>query len=69
MATAVGDILVCNLNGEFIIHVPDSPGLRVDGGIRIDAMVAYDRGIILSGEQGMIFPFENTPNENLVYRP
>ena len=28
VATAVGDILVCNMNGEFIIQVPDSPSLR-----------------------------------------
>ena len=66
VCTAVGDILVCNMNGEFIIQVPDSPGLSVDhAGIRIDCIVPYSRGLILAGgEQGMIFPFEATTNEN-----
>ena len=66
VCTAVGDILVCNMNGEFILQVPDSPGLSVDySGIRIDCIVPYSRGLILAGgEQGMIFPFEATTNEN-----
>lgn len=50
VATAVGDILVCNMNGEFVIQVPDSPSLRVQDGIRIDTMVPYLRGLILAGE-------------------
>lgn len=69
VATAVGDILVCSMNGEFIIQVPDSPSLRMQSGIRIETMVPYLRGLILAGDKGMIFPFEATSNESQVYRP
>ena len=69
VGTAKGDILVCNMNGEFIIQIPDSPGLRMDDGIRIDCIEPYSRGLIVAGEHGMIFPFEATSNENQVYRP
>ena len=67
VCTAVGDILVCNMDGEFILRVPDDPRVNygVDDGIRIGCIVPYSRGLILTGgEQGKIFPFEATTNEN-----
>ena len=49
VATAVGDIIVCNMSGEFIILVPDSPSMRVEDGLRIDCITPYSRGLILAG--------------------
>lgn len=47
-----------------MIYVPDSPQ-----GNRIDCVIPYSRGLILAGEGGTIWPFEATPNENLIYKP
>lgn len=64
VATANGDILVCAMTGEFMMYVPASPQ-----GSRIDCVIPYSRGLIFSGEGGMIWPFESTSNESQVYRP
>ena len=65
----MGEILVCNMSGEFVILVPDSPGLRTQDGLRIECITSYSRGLILAGEEGMIFAFEATSNESQIYRP
>ena len=44
--------------------VPDAP----TQGYRIDCIVPYDRGFVALGENGYIFPFEQSQNENQVYR-
>ena len=64
IATGNGDILVASMNGQFKIRVPRAPV-----GYRIDSMIAYARGIIFAGEQGLIWPYETTSNESQVYRP
>ena len=64
VTTAAGDLLVCAMSGEFLIYVPGSPQ-----GFRVDAVAPYSRGLILAGEQGFIWPFEQTSNEHEVYRP
>ena len=46
------------MNGEFMINVPNAPGMR------IDCIQAWSRGLILAGEDGMIFPYEITQNES-----
>ena len=58
VATAEGDIIVCAMSGEFLIYVPASPR-----GMRIDAVHPYSRGLIFSGQDGYIWPFEATSNE------
>ena len=30
LATAQGEFIVCSMTGEFIISVPDAPGIRID---------------------------------------
>ena len=64
VATAKGDILVCKMDGEFLILVPDSPGLQLEDGLRIECITPYSRGLILAGQDGTIFAFEATSNEN-----
>jgi len=64
IATAHGDLLVCAMSGEFLIYVPASPQ-----GMRIDCLYAYSRGIIATGENGYIWAFEQSSNENQIYRP
>ena len=64
VATANGDILVCAMSGEFLIYIPGSPQ-----GHRIDCLVPYSRGFIATGQDGYIWPFEQSQLENVVYRP
>ena len=64
VATADGDVLVCNMKGDFIISVPDAPH-----GQRIDSIMPYSRGLLLAGEGGMIWPYEATSHEAQIYRP
>ena len=52
------------MSGEFLIYVPNSPR-----GHRIDCVIPYQRGLIFSGEDGNIWPFEATSNESQIYRP
>ena len=63
MATADGDIIVCGMKGDFIARVPSSPQ-----GKRIDCIIPYSRGLVLGGENGMIFPYERTSAENVIYK-
>ena len=37
--------------------------------MRIDAVHPYSRGLIFSGQDGYIWPYEGTSNEAQVYRP
>ena len=64
VATAGGNIIVCNMKGEFVISVPEAPF-----GQRIDSVVAYSRGLLFAGEGGMIWPYEATAQETQIYRP
>ena len=64
VTTASGDILICAMSGEFLIYVPDSPR-----GKRIDSIQPYSRGLILGGEEGRIWVYEGTEDENEVYVP
>lgn len=41
----------------------------MEEGLRIECIQPYSRGLIFAGDQGMIFAFEATSNENQVYRP
>ena len=62
IGTAQGEIIVCNMNGEFLISVPDAPGSP------LNCIQPWGRGIILAGEGGMIYPYETTLNESQIYR-
>ena len=63
LATAEGNIIVCGLRGEFILSVPNAPGMR------IDCMRSYSRGLIFTGEDGMIWPYEATAHEGQLFIP
>ena len=46
-----------------MISVPEAPGMR------IDSVVAYSRGLLFAGQDGMIWPYEATAHEAQIYRP
>ena len=54
IGTALGEILVVNMRGEFLLSVPQCPGMR------IDCILPWTRGLICAGPDGMIFPYEAT---------
>ena len=58
IGTSQGEIIVCNMNGEFVINVPDAPRSPVN------CISSWGRGIILAGEGGKIYPYESTQNES-----
>lgn len=64
VGTEGGDILLCSANGEFETYLPRSPV-----GNAIQTVIPYGRGIIFAGEDGQIWPFEGSSNENEPYRP
>ena len=64
IATATGDMIVCNMSGEFIICIQLN---KPSYGMRIDALYPYSRGIIATGQDGYIWPFEASKEE--YYRP
>ena len=62
LATAEGEIIVCGMKGEFLLSVPDAPRFLVSEprNLRIDSCRSYGRGMIFTGEGGMIWPYEAT---------
>lgn len=55
--------MVCAMTGEFLLYIPGSPQ-----GSRIDCIVPYSRGFIATGEDGLIWPFERSQNEDVMFR-
>ena len=62
VTTANGDILVCAMSGEFLILIPDSPR-----GCRIDSICPHSQGVIFGGADGMIWLYNSSENEHVVY--
>ena len=57
-----GDIIVCQMSGEFQAYVRDSPFAQ-----RLECILPYSRGFYIGGQDGRIYQYESTPDENVIY--
>jgi len=67
VCTELGEIMVLETNGEFLAYVPESP-IEDEGEFKIEAITAFTRGFIVSGED-KIYAYEKTEDPNVLYRP
>ena len=51
------------MSGEFLLQLNEQP---IDGR-RIDCILPYSRGLFIGGENGTIWQFEGSQDEQVVY--
>jgi len=63
VCTDMGDMLLLDFNGAFKAYLPESPR-----GFQIDSIFPFMRGIIVAGENGWIWTFEQNQSDSHPYK-
>ena len=66
VCTELGEVMLLETDGSFMAYIPESP-IEEEGGFKIEAIVAFTRGFIVSGED-KIYAYEKTEDPHVPYR-